>query len=191
MRTLPFHWRILLLSATVFVAAAGDVSVVLCAPIAEVKAANATPAQCRAEPVAEERDSSAPLTISKETTFLEEPLDDDGYLDYFTAINHKFSEGVTTDNNAAVLFVRAGLGRTGFEPATQELFCERLGIDPLQDGENYYHHLAASDQHLVADLQKAMTKPWSVNEFPRLAVWFENSDEPLNLVVERTCRSLK
>ena len=44
------------------------------------------------------------VTISKETTYITEPLRADGYPDYVAALNQRFSQGVTPENNAAVLF---------------------------------------------------------------------------------------
>jgi hypothetical protein len=39
------------------------------------------------------------FTISKETTFITEPLDKDGYPDYAAALNARLSKGVTPENN--------------------------------------------------------------------------------------------
>ena len=48
-----------------------------------------------------------PITISKQTTYLVQPLDRDGYVDYLAALNHLDSQGVTPENNAGILLVRA------------------------------------------------------------------------------------
>ena len=56
------------------------------------------------------------LTISKETTYITEPLRADGYPDYVAALDRRFSRDVTPENNAAVLFWQAmGPMRTGQE----------------------------------------------------------------------------
>lgn len=47
------------------------------------------------------------VTISKETTYITEPLHPDGYPDYVAVLNQQFSEGVTPENNSAVLFLKA------------------------------------------------------------------------------------
>ena len=47
------------------------------------------------------------FTISKETTYVTRPLDQDGYVDYLAALNEAASEGVTVENNAAVLLAPA------------------------------------------------------------------------------------
>jgi hypothetical protein len=43
------------------------------------------------------------FTIGKETTFVTEPLDKDGYVDYSTALNKALSKGITPKTNANVL----------------------------------------------------------------------------------------
>lgn len=40
------------------------------------------------------------FTVSRETTFATEPLHQGGYVDFATAINRRFGQGVTSDNNA-------------------------------------------------------------------------------------------
>ena len=47
------------------------------------------------------------ITISKETTYITEPLRKDGYVDYVAALNERFRAGVTPENNAAVPFWKA------------------------------------------------------------------------------------
>src|SRR6516225_3610527 len=39
------------------------------------------------------------FTISKETTYVTEPLDRYGYIDYARALNQRLSQGVTPENN--------------------------------------------------------------------------------------------
>src|SRR5437870_5722081 len=47
------------------------------------------------------------FTISKETTYLTEPLDKDGYIDYRAALNKLLSKGVRPETNANVLLWKA------------------------------------------------------------------------------------
>lgn len=53
--------------------------------------------------------TAKPLTpsvaISKETTYFTGPLKSDGSIDFFAAINDRFSEGLTPENNAARIIV--------------------------------------------------------------------------------------
>ena len=47
------------------------------------------------------------LILSKETTYITEPLDELGYPNYAAALNERMSQGVTPENNAAVLVMKA------------------------------------------------------------------------------------
>jgi len=47
------------------------------------------------------------VTISTETTYITEPLRKDGYPDYVAALDQRCRQGVTAENNAAVLFWKA------------------------------------------------------------------------------------
>ena len=57
----------------------------------------------------EARSATKPVlvTISKETTYITEPLRPDGYPDYLAALNQLASKGVTPEDNAVVILVQA------------------------------------------------------------------------------------
>ena len=67
------------------------------------------------------------VTISKETTYLTEPLRADGYVDYLAAVNQRCQAGVTPENNAAVLFWRA-VGPKEIRPEYRDKYFQMLGI---------------------------------------------------------------
>ena len=69
---------------------------------------------------------SAPgITISEQTTRITEPVGDDGYVDYLAALNGRNREGVTPENNAAVLLWQA------VGPAEAVSTCGEQGCDWL------------------------------------------------------------
>jgi len=82
------------------------------------------------------------VTISEETTHITRPLDEDGYVDYFAALNQRSRQGVAAENNAAVLLGQAIgpvqlLGRVGEE--ARRSFVRELGISPpLPEEGNYF-----------------------------------------------------
>src|SRR2546430_914313 len=53
------------------------------------------------------RSGKGKFTMSKETTFVTEPVDKDGYIDYVAALNDRLRQGVTPENNANVLIWKA------------------------------------------------------------------------------------
>ena len=77
------------------------------------------------------------VTISKETTYIVEPLRSDGYPDYVNALNQRFSQGVTPENNSAVLFWKA-VGPKEIFPQYREQYCQMLGISPLPEKGDYF-----------------------------------------------------
>ena len=69
------------------------------------------------------------ITISEETTFLTEPLDADGYVDYIAALNAAASKDVTPENNAVVLLAQA-FGPPDFHDRFRPAYFAALGIPP-------------------------------------------------------------
>ncbi len=47
------------------------------------------------------------ITISRETTYITGPLNEDGTVNYVAALDDRLSKGVTPENNAAPLLLRA------------------------------------------------------------------------------------
>ena len=85
---------------------------------------------------------SAPVTISKETTFITKPLTADGYPDYIAALNDRGSQGVTPKNNAVVLVFRA-MGPELVARQIRDRYCALLGIGPPPEKGDYFVALDA------------------------------------------------
>ncbi len=144
------------------------------------------------------------VTISKETTYITEPLRADGYPDYVAALNQRASEGVTPENNAAVLFWKAIGWPEWVAAQDRDQFFKMLGIQTLPEKGDYYvafYEYAGppSDTKKLVDEQAASNKamgtlddqmdqaakrPWSRREFPAFAGWLEANEKPLALLVE-------
>ena len=58
--------------------------------------------------------------LGKETTYIVEPLDKDGYLDYETALNERLCGKITPETNAVVLLMQA----IGPKPDGKELHAD-------------------------------------------------------------------
>ena len=145
------------------------------------------------------------VTISKETTYITEPLRPDGYPDYFAAMNQRMSKGVTPENNAAVLFWQA-MGPGQIDAKDRDTYFQMLGIAPLPPGGAYFvnidkYHDRQKDTEASADakaeeefwqtfdqLQLAMKRPWSNQEFPVIAKWLAANEKPLALLTEASKR---
>ncbi len=169
--------------------------------------AAATPACAADKPDAQAAKKPRVLvTISKETTYITEPLRADGYPDYVAALNQRFREGVTPENNSAVLFWKA-VGPSEIRKEDREKYFQMLGIPPLPEKGDYF---VTSDAHV--NRQKAanepggvqpeeeqhnplweqqilaMKRPWSKQEFPVWAEWLAANEKPLTLIIEASKR---
>jgi hypothetical protein len=136
------------------------------------------------------------VTISKETTYITEPLREDGYVDYIAALNQRASEGVTPENNAAVLFWKA-MGPRLIELEGEKFF-KMLGIARLPEKGDYFIpvRIYARDStksntagdRAEEELEQAIKRPWSKREFPVLAGWLKANEKPLALITEASRR---
>ncbi len=148
------------------------------------------------------------VTISKETTYITEPLRADGYPDYAAAWNRRMSQGVTPENNAAVLFWKA-VGPGEIPKGGRDEFFRMLGIPSLPEEGDYFvgcdgdrnafkaikdarkpGNAQPTDDELLSSDQEgeAATRPWSKEDFPAFAEWLEINRKPLDLIVEASER---
>jgi hypothetical protein len=78
------------------------------------------------------------IRVCPETTWVTEPVDGEGFVDYLAAINQRSRRGITPENDAGVLLFRA-LGRYEDMPETYwDEFHRELGIEPLPAQGNYF-----------------------------------------------------
>jgi hypothetical protein len=149
------------------------------------------------------------LKISKETTYITEPLTPDGMrVDYFTAFEQEFyPPEMKTDDNGYRLIVRALgdvadyqlHGRQGnrvaydAEAASAQVY-EKLGLDPaiqptLKHSAPIHTVLAyfenqASEGQTVGEIEGRIDEPWKLDDLPMLESWLEENGPALDLLGE-------
>jgi hypothetical protein len=148
-----------------------------------------------------------PITISKATTYITEPLRPDGYPDYLAVLNQRASQGVTPENNAVVLFMQA-FGPDTIDRKNREKFFKMLGVAPPNDKGayfvDYYKYVkehtpdAMKDRfdaygrwHIPLDSQefmRALQRPWAKEECPLIAKWLAMNERALALLAEASKR---
>lgn len=138
-----------------------------------------------------------PLRISRETTYITEPLTSDGTrVDYFAAFEQfSYRPEMKTDDNGYRLIVRA-LGpydASDFERKGEGVkvrlrareICEKLGLDPAvppllryEEASDFLTRFARSQQQdeaqqaaLEEDLNKRSEKPWTLTDLPMMEPW--------------------
>src|SRR5262245_45362130 len=141
------------------------------------------------------------FTIGKETTYVDGPLDKDGYIDYAAALNERLGKGVTAENNANVLIWKAlGPRPEGGRDMTAEFF-KYMGMDrPPEKGE-YFVDFGRYAQDVLKlppgeDLQKLEAlrsrlakRAWTSKESPEIAGWLKANEKPLAIIHEASKRS--
>ena len=140
------------------------------------------------------------IKISKETTYLTKPLTKDGYIDYVAALNNQQREGVTVENNAAVVFRRA-LGPAEILESIRAEYFKLLGIAPLPEEGDYFVGLGkflesgANNKpnpektiKLYDLLHDFMGSSWKAQDEPELAAWLDANRKPLDSIVVGTHR---
>lgn len=98
---------------------------------------------------------NSPIIVSKETTFITEPLGSDGLPDYAAYLDQQASDGVTPENNAAVLIWQA-MWPGELEQKHWLAMCNALGMQQVpSEAESLtdYDSEAMLDQ-IVLELEK-------------------------------------
>ena len=148
-----------------------------------------------------------PFAISKETTYLTEPLRSDGYVDYVAALNTICSKGVTPENNAVVLMLEA----TGPEKISENIrsrYFQMLGTEPLPEMGDYLIYFCdyrkqvdgksgraaatedgANEPKEMDQFWKVMDGPWSAEKYPVYAEWLKANRKPLEKIREAARRT--
>ncbi len=138
------------------------------------------------------------LVISKETTYITEPLTPEGLPDYVAFLNRRLSQGVTPENNAVVLLLRA-LGPKLEGRMLPAWVYRRLGMRPPEmqgkyfvpvgEGLNRYFQKQPLKLQAWSQLQEQLsTRPWRHREAPLLARLLEQNRRPLEIIRQASLR---
>jgi hypothetical protein len=150
------------------------------------------------------------IVVSRETTFVTEPLGTNGLPDYERYVMETGREGVTPANNSAVLLWQAlwpgELSPQHYAPMAAELgllqipstaealvvpsrkaFREKLNNwlieQPGSEG------VGAPEELWVIAYDRSMKRPWKGDQIPPMAQWVAENEKPLDTIVEASKRS--
>jgi hypothetical protein len=123
---------------------------------------------------------SSKFTVSPDTTHITGPFDEEGFLDYPTALNQRLSEGVTPEKNANVLLWQAlgpkPEGGNGMPPD----YFRWLGVAaPPEQGE----YFIGSDKYFEKHL-KGRPGPEAEEPITRFWLWPVEELDELNFTIE-------
>lgn len=142
------------------------------------------------------------IKISPETTYVTEPRTPDGFVDFASALNARYGDGVTPDNNAAVLLIQAQ-GPGEIAPPLRARYFKLIGIPPIPNEGDYLlderqflraqglgeQQLTVATDQFIEELRTAFERPWTDEEFPELAAYLAAHEVPLELVVQASRRT--
>ena len=129
------------------------------------------------------------ITISKETTHILGPVNEDGTVNYVAYLNAKHSKGVTKENNAAIPLI--GIFGPDLLPDEGRKICDILKIEfpskakkyfiPLEDYiDKTLSHEDAEAWEDRDELDEVTTRPWKPGQYAVIAGWLKANEEALN-----------
>lgn len=145
---------------------------------------------------------SSTYTVSPETTYVTEPVDAAGYIDYATALNERLRGTITPEKNANVLIWQA----MGPKPEGSRMppgYFDWLGIEEPPDEGDYFVGYQAFLRNLenqpenpaglsMSDWGDRLTRrtrwPWSPEDEPEIVEWMRINEKPLAVFVTATQR---
>ncbi len=139
------------------------------------------------------------FTLNKETTYITGPLDNDGYVDYETALNEKLAEGVDPQKNANVLLWQALRPEPKNFPMPAEFFRWLKSAEPPRRGE-YFLDLSRyakvklelqagkPTEEVFTQRSRTTQRRWVAKDYPYIAAWLKANEKPLALVLQATQR---
>ena len=140
----------------------------------------------RKQPVTTE----AGIVLGKETTIVEGPLRN-GVIDFFAVLNERGRQGVTADNNAAVVFWQAmGPKHSYFEGVDVDRFYEMLGVE-VPDSEGAWVEFSTFVEQEGATEENsrflkenwnwpAVHQSWKAEDYPLIHKWLVANEQALN-----------
>ena len=151
---------------------------------------------------------SRALCISRETTYITEPLKSDGkQVDYFAALQKAtYPPDIATENNGFRLLVQHLGPSPNTSPEHFASLCDQLGLDaksirPDTTYQDPYEYLGSfcetntldqafldslpSDEDSKDDIIRLLERlgwPWTLDELPMMAQWLEDNSPALDLM---------
>jgi hypothetical protein len=134
--------------------------------------------------------------LAKDTTFVTEPLDAEGYIDYEAALNKQLKGTTTPETNAVVLLMKC-FGPKLYGKELHPDFFSGLGIEASPaKGEYYVQHskyfqteMTDQDRKAFYELEGRLTRrPWKSTDAPKHAERLSVIEKPLAVVAEASKR---
>lgn len=150
-----------------------------------------------------------PIEIGPETTVISEPLGEYGLPNYAKYLVDRSAKGVTSENNAAVLYWQA-MWPGELQAPEQQAIVDALGMDwpnPDESLQQFYspettrlfnewilskasNASTDSEDDIQSEiLARALAGPWQPNELTVIDTWAQRNQQPLDWLIEAASRS--
>lgn len=137
---------------------------------------------------------SRPIRIHRETTYLTEPLDESGHVDYVEALNQRYNQCSSDTNANAALREVMGTGDVD-ESLSEAGYFQMLGL-PVEQAEprfvDFYEFAKTTGfdrQQLFTQSREISRRPWDVNEYAFSADWLSANSRALRGLREAARRT--
>ena len=152
------------------------------------------------------RSGVPPITLSRETTFITEPLTPEGLPDYVPYINEVYGEGVTPDSNAAGILAPAlgtrlddeTLTTIGVDPQTIDSWPQLIGSVLRSDFEEYLDSIEKTgsacarrelrDTFVDERYTLEVDGPGSPEDFTVVSEWLDANEASMSAIAEASER---
>ncbi len=157
--------------------------------------------------IAQQGGAGPSIVLSRETTFITEPLKADGLPDYEKYALTLYRGDVRTDNNAAVLLWQA-MWPGELDPADYAAFCRELGLPSVPSGTSRLIppnggplekqligwlqanvDSSATIENLGALLSNVCARSWKAEQIAALSDWVDENRSAMDMIVTATQRS--
>ena len=151
-----------------------------------------------------------PIIVSRETTYITEPLRPDGLPDYERYVLDRYRKGVTPENNAAVPLLQV-LFPGQVSPTDLRAIVDELGMEEAAPSRNALEVVVGetnraapwrwlfprwTSQKNLLDVDEwaermtgqAVWRPWTSDQMPPLAKWLDSNKGSLDLILEASRR---
>ena len=128
-----------------------------------------------------------PIRVSRETTFLTEPLAADGLPDYEAAILAMHGPAPPPDENAAVLLLQA-CWPLEIDAADLPTLCTALGIPHVPPAERLREPGRDAASGVTDEMLERIGRPWPCEPAPELVAWLRANAPLIDRMVEAAAR---
>jgi len=156
------------------------------------------------------------IIVGHDTTWIDAPVSADGTVNYVAWLDQRYSRGVTAENNAAGLLIRALGPEKVLDESVRPVILKRLDMPSVAAEAKFFVSLgpyvkslqevektvptttrARADRPETQDritrlserFKQLLKIPWSAKDEPAIAAWLKSNDEPLELVIAASRRS--